>query len=1328
MNLAKKLRPCGRLTEAAQCHRLGGFFGTRLATRTNSFRPRLEVLEDRCVLSTPNVWQAAGPVGVWSDSLNWSAGHVPNNSEVAVFTNTSQATCIIDVAADVSGINIESAHTGAISAGANVTLGPDGFIQAGGMFAANSFTITDAGDWSESNTTGFNAGAGIVDFKSGTLQTILDLNTTFNNLTHSGSGTLDLSSGATVLTLTGNFSNSSGIVDARGTSLTLNTGKWTDSASVINLGTVTFSGSLLQTISSNSNFNNLTYSGTNTLRLLSAITLTRNLTISTGTFDANNQNMIVGGNWRNSGTVLNTATVTFTGGGTQQLDAGISPLNSVVHSGAGTLVLVNNALIVNTTFDNTLGNFEANGLNVAITGLTTISAGAVQNSGAADLLALTGGLDIHSATLATGLGTAVLGAGMSSSSGSNATIQGNLDLGGANRTITVNTGSRLVISAAISNGGISKAGNDSVLLLTHANSYTGGTFVNGGYLAVAVNGALGPGTGGTTVASGATLILTNNVAYTTRESVTLNGGQIDSDNPPGTLGSTNVSSFDGTITLGAAGSSILVGRFDANVNDAFTLNGQINAQGFDLSAGGSGTMNFNAPINGTAAANLKLGSATFNMNVANSFGGGTAISGSAITTIHIGNDSALGMGTITLFTPLTITAAGGSHTLANDFNLMNPLTVSGSNDLTLSGTITGSGLNTGFPLTDADTGTLTLTGSNTYPGATTVTNGTLQVTNNSSMGSGFLILNTGAVLLLNSTSALTFTNPLTLSGASTIQVAGLSIIDTWAGLITGTGGFTFISPGPTSGELVLTADNTYSGPTTVNSGILLIAGMQPNSAVTINSGGNLFASGTVGALTLNSGGNLAPLSPNGPGTLPAILTTGNLQLNGGIVHFVVNGLGPGTGYSQLLVNGTVNLGAGVATLQVSGTLKPQSGDKVRLTENLGTNPINGSFAMLPEGTIETDPNFGRILFTYKGGDGNDFVVTSVRRGDLAGRVSSNGQWWLGTSNGSAFANSLGTAWNPSSTWVDVQTGDFNGDGFTDIAGRYLQTGQWWVSLSNGSGGFTTSLWTTWNPAATWVDVKVGDFNGDGKTDIVGRVLQTGQWWIAQSTGSSFTNSLWATWNPAASWVDVQVADFNGDGKADITGRYLQGGQWWTAISSGSNFSTSLWTTWNPAATWVDVRAGDFNGDGKADIIGRVAQNGVWWMGTSTGTSFANLPVATWSTAVTWVDVMVGDFNGDGHADLVGRVLQSGQIWVSLGAPTANGFTTSLWATWNPAATWVDVQVGDFNGDGKSDITGRYLQGGSWWTGVSSGSGFTTSQWGQWNPAVTWVDIQNGSYA
>jgi hypothetical protein len=116
-----------------------------------------------------------------------------------------------------------------------------------------------------------------------------------------------------------------------------------------------------------------------------------------------------------------------------------------------------------------------------------------------------------------------------------------------------------------------------------------------------------------------------------------------------------------------------------------------------------------------------------------------------------------------------------------------------------------------------------------------------------------------------------------------------------------------------------------------------------------------------------------------------------------------------------------------------------------------------------------------------------------------------------------------------------------------------------------------------------VDVKAGDFDGDGKADITGRYLEGGQWWTAISTGSSFTTSLWATWNPAATWVDVQVADFNGDGKADLTGRYLQGGQWWTAISTGSSFTTSLWASWNPNVSWGDTLAADFNADGKADL-------------------------------------------------------------------------------------------------------------------------------------------------
>jgi hypothetical protein len=61
-------------------------------------------------------------------------------------------------------------------------------------------------------------------------------------------------------------------------------------------------------------------------------------------------------------------------------------------------------------------------------------------------------------------------------------------------------------------------------------------------------------------------------------------------------------------------------------------------------------------------------------------------------------------------------------------------------------------------------------------------------------------------------------------------------------------------------------------------------------------------------------------------------------------------------------------------------------------------------------------------------------------------------------------------------------------------------------------------------------------------------------------------------------------------------------------------------------------------------------------------------------------------------------------------------------------TWVDVQVGDFNSDGLADITGRALESGQWWTGISTGSSFNTTLWTTWWTGVTWVDVRSGDFA
>jgi hypothetical protein len=172
----------------------------------------------------------------------------------------------------------------------------------------------------------------------------------------------------------------------------------------------------------------------------------------------------------------------------------------------------------------------------------------------------------------------------------------------------------------------------------------------------------------------------------------------------------------------------------------------------------------------------------------------------------------------------------------------------------------------------------------------------------------------------------------------------------------------------------------------------------------------------------------------------------------------------------------------------------------------------------------------------------------------------------------------------------------------DLTGRVRENGQWWTALSNGS-SFGSSLWATWSTAVTWVDVQIGDFNGDGASDIIGRALETGQWWVGLSRDKplppsglpvnslqvpiafpAFSTTLWSTWSPSVAWVDVQVGDFNGDGKSDITGRALESGQWWTGLSTGSSLTTSFWGAWSTATTWLDVNSGRFDSTPNPNIF------------------------------------------------------------------------------------------------------------------------------------------------
>lgn len=355
--------------------------------------------------------------------------------------------------------------------------------------------------------------------------------------------------------------------------------------------------------------------------------------------------------------------------------------------------------------------------------------------------------------------------------------------------------------------------------------------------------------------------------------------------------------------------------------------------------------------------------------------------------------------------------------------------------------------------------------------------------------------------------------------------------------------------------------------------------------------------------------------------------------------------------------------------------------------------------------------------------------------NIVGREASSSDWWssVNPNNNRPVTNQLWGDWTPQS-WVDVRMGDFNGDGLDDFVGRVPQTGEWWVALSrSGGAGSINRFFGRWSPGVVWADVLVGDFNGDGRDDLAGRNLATGEWVVSLSgaNGTATNTKVWTRWSPSVVWHDVRIGDFNGDGRADLIGRVGTSGEWWVATSTPAlTGNTRYWGRWSPNVAWLDVRVGDFNGDGRADLAGRVAASGEWWVSLSgVGNAQAvNRFWTRWSPTAQWVDVRVGDFNGDGRSDIIGRVRTTGAWWVALTHASGTKAINQGWGQWSAAGTWLDVQVADVNGDGRDDIVGRSSLNGEWWIGLSSSqsSNFKNVYWGRWGLA-NWVDVYVGRF-
>jgi len=242
------------------------------------------------------------------------------------------------------------------------------------------------------------------------------------------------------------------------------------------------------------------------------------------------------------------------------------------------------------------------------------------------------------------------------------------------------------------------------------------------------------------------------------------------------------------------------------------------------------------------------------------------------------------------------------------------------------------------------------------------------------------------------------------------------------------------------------------------------------------------------------------------------------------------------------------------------------------------------------------------------------------------------------------------------TILDPQGGgDFNGDGKPDLLWRNQATGDNLVWFMNGTtlagGAVLTSVTDT-----SWNIVGTADFNADGKTDILWRNQASGDNLVWFMNGTTLAGGAVLTAISDTNWRIVATGDFNGDGKPDILWRNQSTGDNIVWFMNGTTLAGGAVLTAIADTNWKIVGAGDFNGDGKPDILWRnqaTGDNLVWFMN---GTTIAGGAVLTSVGDVSWAIVGVGDFNGDGKPDIVWRNQASGDnlVWFMNGTTLAGG--------------------------------------------------------------------------
>jgi hypothetical protein len=304
-------------------------------------------------------------------------------------------------------------------------------------------------------------------------------------------------------------------------------------------------------------------------------------------------------------------------------------------------------------------------------------------------------------------------------------------------------------------------------------------------------------------------------------------------------------------------------------------------------------------------------------------------------------------------------------------------------------------------------------------------------------------------------------------------------------------------------------------------------------------------------------------------------------------------------------------------------------------------------------------------------------------------------------------------------FYDFTLGDFRNTGLSDFVaiGSPYSPGSSQIAFAKSNGDGTFTPLPVARPSGAQGMIGVGDFNGDGKLDIavVG--------FVNSASSSDYTLNVFlgngdGTFRPGYSVTaasgglipyEVWIGDFNGDGKADIlvemqTNGFSAANVYEFLGNGDGTFATGKIVLQN----FGPMNVADLNHDGIADIVEMLGSGGdlaqavplqyAIYLGQRDG-SFAlqntyQLNAGTLAYQYLYSPgVMLGDFNGDGNIDIAAFQAVSGPSDIGEGVDTilqilvgnGDGTFTPTYTTFDFNQFVVPNVTADLNGDGKSDL-------------------------------------------